>query len=134
MANLSLIGTASADTEYDYRFPAANANDGDTGTRWVSGSSAEHWLEIEWGEAQSICEAAFYCSTAGGESFSEYWIEHWDGDSWEEDIHVTEYGCPGTRTSHVVDISATKARIRMTSDGSYVGIYELEFMECEAPS
>ena len=125
--NLSDEGTPTADSQYGASYSPDKCNDLDMTTRWLSGSGAEHWCQIEWSSSKHITSVSFYCSIAGGESFSEYWIEYWNGSSWQQVIYDGSYSCSGNRTSNEVDFITTKARMRMTSDGIYTGLYELEF-------
>ena len=134
-SNQSLVGTASASSIFDAPWPASRINDGSTAQadRWVSSSAPlPHWAQIEWTSKRHITQVNFWCSTAGGESFSEYWIEYWDGSSWQTADYDGSYSCTGSETSIAVTFTTIKARIRMTPAGTYVGLYELEFIGLEA--
>jgi len=128
--NRSDNGTATADSEYSGSYPATNFNDLDTGTRWISAATLPHWGQVEWETENHITEVGFYAGTVGnGEHFTEYYIEHWDGSNWVEDVHVSSYTDQyPTRTSHVVDFTTKKARLRTTDGHSYSTLYELEFI------
>ncbi|HEX6968093.1 MAG TPA: discoidin domain-containing protein, partial [Micromonosporaceae bacterium] len=53
--NVALGKAASASSVENASFPAANAVDGNTGTRWSSGFSDPQWLEVDLGSSQSVC-------------------------------------------------------------------------------
>jgi hypothetical protein len=53
--NIALNKTATASSLENSTFPASNAVDGNTGTRWSSAFSDPQWLEVDLGSSQSIC-------------------------------------------------------------------------------
>src|SRR6266550_3707172 len=53
--NIALNKTATASSTENAGFPASNAVDGNTGTRWSSAFSDPQWLEVDLGSSQSIC-------------------------------------------------------------------------------
>ncbi|MFH0952954.1 MAG: discoidin domain-containing protein [Verrucomicrobiota bacterium] len=72
--------TASA-TQEDL-FPASNACDGKTDTRWSSPAADPNWLQIDMGRAATVCGLAILWETAFS---SEYSIEtSLDGNEWTE--------------------------------------------------
>ncbi|HEY4701807.1 MAG TPA: discoidin domain-containing protein, partial [Streptosporangiaceae bacterium] len=53
--NLALNKTATASSTESGAYPASDAVDGNTGTRWSSAFSDPQWLEVDLGSSQSIC-------------------------------------------------------------------------------
>ena len=54
--NLALNKTATASSTENAGTPAADAVDGNTGTRWSSAFSDPQWLEVDLGSSQAICQ------------------------------------------------------------------------------
>jgi len=54
--NIALNRPATASSLENSGFPASNAVDGNTGTRWSSAFSDPQWLEVDLGSTQSICQ------------------------------------------------------------------------------
>src|SRR5690242_5526268 len=54
--NLALNRPTTASSLENSSFPAANATDGNLGTRWSSAFADPQWLEVDLGSAQSICQ------------------------------------------------------------------------------
>jgi F5/8 type C domain len=136
MANISALATPTADSSYGVNYGPEKANDENSAlsSRWLSGSGAPHWLELEWGSEYDFESIKFYASTAGyGEHFSEYWLEYWDaglGD-WVELAHVTGYTDQHpTLTEHNgLSFTTSKIRIRTSGGSTYHGIVEFECYE-----
>src|SRR5215472_16120144 len=68
-ANAALNKTATASSLENSGFPASNAVDGNTGTRWSSGFSDPQWLEVDLGSSQSICGVTLVWEAAYGKAF-----------------------------------------------------------------
>jgi len=54
--NIALHQPTTASSLENATFPAANATDGNTGTRWSSTFSDPQWLEVDLGSVQTICQ------------------------------------------------------------------------------
>src|SRR5947209_19212633 len=61
--------TATASSTENASFPASNAVDGNTGTRWSSAFSDPQWIEVDLGASQSICQVTLDWETAYGKAF-----------------------------------------------------------------
>jgi hypothetical protein len=68
-ANLALNKTATASSTENADFPAANAVDGNTGTRWSSAFSDPQWLEVDLGSSQAICQVMLTWEAAYATAF-----------------------------------------------------------------
>ena len=68
-ANLALNKTATASSTENAGTPAADAVDGNTGTRWSSAFSDPQWLEVDLGSAQAICQVTLKWETAYATAF-----------------------------------------------------------------
>src|SRR6201986_1937463 len=55
-ANIAQGKTATASSVENATFPASNAVDGNTGTRWSSAFSDPQWLEVDLGATDSITQ------------------------------------------------------------------------------
>ena len=53
---LSQGKTTTASSTENAGTPAADATDGNTGTRWSSAFSDPQWLEVDLGSSQAICQ------------------------------------------------------------------------------
>lgn len=126
------LGTASADSQWSAAFSAAKATDNDPGTRWLSHFGAPHWWQVEWATEKTIDYIEFTAARwVYNEHFNEYYIEHWDGDDWVEDIHVTGYTEESpTVTHHDLNVSTTIIRIRTIGQYDRHGIYEFRVVGC----
>ncbi|MGD0606073.1 MAG: ricin-type beta-trefoil lectin domain protein, partial [Streptosporangiaceae bacterium] len=67
--NLALNQTATASSVQNASFPAADAVDGNLGTRWSSAFSDPQWLEVDLGSTQSICQVTLNWETAYATAF-----------------------------------------------------------------
>ena len=68
-SNIAQGKTATASSTENGSFPAANAVDGNTGTRWSSAFSDPQWLEVDLGSSQSICQVTLNWEAAYGKAF-----------------------------------------------------------------
>src|SRR5947207_1312967 len=55
---------ATASSLENASFPASNAVDGNTGTRWSSAFSDPQWLQIDLGSTKTICQAVLQWEAA----------------------------------------------------------------------
>lgn len=63
-SNVALKQTATASSTESAGTPAADAVDGNTGTRWSSAFADPQWLEVDLGSSQSICQVGLQWETA----------------------------------------------------------------------
>jgi F5/8 type C domain/Putative Ig domain len=98
--------TTSSSTE-NASFPASDATDGNTGTRWSSAFSDPQWLEVDLGSSQSICQVGLDWETAYATGFQIQVST--DNVNWTT-IYSTTTGTGGTQT---LSVSGTGRYIRM---------------------
>jgi hypothetical protein len=106
--DLALNKTATASSLESAAYPAANAVDGNTGTRWSSGFSDPQWLEVDLGPTQSICQVVLDWETAYATAFQIQTST--DGSTWTT-IYSTTTGTGGDQTLNV------------TGSGRYIRMY-----------
>jgi hypothetical protein len=106
-ANIAQGKTATASSTENAGFPAANAVDGNTGTRWSSAFSDPQWLEVDLGSSQSICQVTLNWETAYGKAFQIQTST--DNSTWTT-IYSTTTGTGGTQT---LPVTGTGRYIRM---------------------
>ena len=108
-AVLSQGKPASASSQEDARFSAANAVDGDTNSRWASQWNDDQWLQVDLQETATISQVQL---TWEGPSFaSEFRIStSADGDTWTP-VYSTTTGAGGTQN---LTVSGTGRYVRMT--------------------
>ena len=78
--NLALNKTATASSTENAGFPASDAVDGNTGTRWSSAFSDPQWLQVDLGSSQSICGVTLHWETAYATAFQIQTSA--DGSTW----------------------------------------------------
>ena len=86
---------------------AANAVDGNTGTRWESAFSDPQWLQVDLGSSQNICQVVLNWETASGKAYQIQTSP--DGTNWTP-IYTTTTGPGGTET---LNATGTGRYIRM---------------------
>lgn len=128
--NLALGRPISADSEYNATLGAANANDGNTTTRWASSRQSapfttQRWLEVDLESARTINQAVLTWETA---TSNDYRIEgSLDGDTWQELARVQK---TSAELKNVVDFADTEVRyVRVI--GLPVTQYGLSLFELE---
>jgi hypothetical protein len=99
--------TTASSTE-SAAYPASNAVDGNTGTRWSSAFSDPQWLQVDLGSSQSICQVTLNWEAAYATAFQIQTSP--DGTNWTT-IYSTTTGTGGTQTLNV------------TGTGRYVRMY-----------
>src|SRR5215472_14682773 len=121
--NVALNKTATASSTENAGFPAANAVDGNAGTRWSSAFSDPQWLEVDLGSSQSICQVVLQWETAYGKAFQIQTST--DNSTWTT-IFSTTTGTGGTQT---LSLTGTGRYIRMygTARGTQWGYSLWEF-------
>src|SRR5882672_6100146 len=103
--NIAQGKTATASSTENASFPASNAVDGNTGTRWSSAFSDPQWLEVDLGSSQSICQVTLNWETAYGKAFQIQTST--DNSTWTT-IYSTTAGTGGIQAP----CSATISRAR----------------------
>ena len=99
---------ATASSVQSASFPASNAVDGNTGTRWSSAFSDPQWLQVDLGASASITQVVLQWEAAYATAF-QIQISN-DGTNWAT-IYSTTTGTGGTQTLNV------------TGTGRYVRMY-----------
>jgi F5/8 type C domain/Putative Ig domain len=99
---------ATASSTENASFPASNAVDGNTGTRWSSAFSDPQWLEVDLGASASITQVVLQWEAAYATAFQIQTSP--DGTNWTT-IYSTTTGTGGTQTLNV------------TGTGRYVRMY-----------
>ncbi|HEV2346708.1 MAG TPA: discoidin domain-containing protein [Actinocrinis sp.] len=89
-------------------FPASNATDGNTGTRWSSAFSDPQWLEVDLGSTASISQVILQWEAAYATAFQIQTSN--DNATWTS-IYSTTTGTGGTQT------------LNITGSGRYVRMY-----------
>ncbi|WP_201777092.1 discoidin domain-containing protein [Streptacidiphilus neutrinimicus] len=77
---------------------AANAVDGDTGTRWESAWSDPQWLQVDLGASSTISQVVLQWETASAKAYQIQVSE--DGSNWTS-VYSTTSGPGGTETLNV---------------------------------
>ena len=106
--NLALNKTATASSLENASFTAADAVDGNLGTRWSSAFSDPQWLEVDLGSTQSICQVTLNWENAYAAAFQIQTSP--DGSTWTT-IYSTTTGTGGTQT------------LNITGSGRYIRMY-----------
>ena len=106
-SNIAQGKTATASSTENGSFPAANAVDGNTGTRWSSAFSDPQWLEVDLGSSQSICQVTLNWEAAYGKAFQ---IQTSANNSTWTTIYSTTTGTGGTQN---LTVTGTGRYIRM---------------------
>jgi hypothetical protein len=105
--NIALNKTATASSTENAGFPAQNAADGNTATRWSSAFADPQWLEVDLGSTQSICGVTLTWEAAYATAFS---IQTSDDNSTWTNIYSTTTGTGGTQN---LTVSGSGRYIRM---------------------
>jgi F5/8 type C domain len=105
--NIAQGKTATSSSTENASFPASNAVDGNTGTRWSSAFSDPQWLEVDLGSSQSICQVTLMWETAYGKAFQIQTSA--DNSTWTT-IYSTTTGTGGTQA---LSVTGTGRYIRM---------------------
>jgi hypothetical protein len=106
-ANIAQGKTATASSLENATFPASNAVDGNTGTRWSSAFADPQWLEVDLGSSQAICQVTLDWEAAYATAFQIQVSA--DGSTWTS-IYSSTAGTGGTQT---LSVSGTGRYIRM---------------------
>jgi F5/8 type C domain-containing protein/glycosyl hydrolase family 64 (putative beta-1,3-glucanase) len=98
---------ATASSMENATFPAADAVDGNTGTRWSSAFSDPQWIEVDLGASAAISQVDLQWETAYATAFQIQTSP--DGTTWTS-IYSTTAGTGGTQT---LNITGTGRYVRM---------------------
>jgi hypothetical protein len=98
---------ATASSLESSAYPASDAFDGNTSTRWSSAWSDPQWLEVDLGTSQTICEVTLDWEAAYATAFQIQTSA--DGTNWTT-IYSTTTGTGGTQT---LSVSGTGRYVRM---------------------
>jgi hypothetical protein len=105
--NAALNHPATASSLENASFPASNAVDGNTGTRWSSAFSDPQWLQVDLGSSQSICQVTLNWEAAYATAFQIQTSP--DAVNWTT-IFSTTTGTGGIQT---LSVSGTGRYVRM---------------------
>jgi hypothetical protein len=105
---VALNKTATASSTENAGTPAADAVDGNTGTRWSSAYADPQWLEVDLGSSQSICGVTLNWETAYATAFQIQVST--DNTNWTS-IYSTTTGTGGTQ--NLTGLTGTGRYIRM---------------------
>jgi hypothetical protein len=97
-ANVALGKTATASSTENAGTPAADAVDGNTGTRWSSAFADPQWLQVDLGSQQTICQVTINWETAYATAFQLQTSN--DGTNWTT-VYNTTSGAGGNQTYNV---------------------------------
>jgi hypothetical protein len=121
--NIAQGKPATASSQENAAFPAPNAVDGNTGTRWSSAFSDPQWLQVDLGSTQSICKVVLQWEAAYGKAYQIQTSP--DAATWTT-IYSTTTAIGGTQT---LNITGSGRYIRMlgTSRATQYGYSLFEF-------
>jgi hypothetical protein len=121
--NVALNQPTTASSLENATFPASNATDGNTATRWSSAFSDPQWLEVDLGSSQSICQVGLNWEAAYASAFQIQTST--DNVNWTT-IFSTTTGTGGIQT---IPVTGTGRYIRMngTTRGTQFGYSLWEF-------
>src|SRR5690242_4351692 len=97
-ANLALNRPATASSTEGAGYLAANAVDGNAGTRWASAWSDPQWIQVDLGAAQSLCQVVLTWEAAAGKAYQVQVSD--DASAWRT-VYSTGAGAGGTETLNV---------------------------------
>jgi exo-beta-1,3-glucanase (GH17 family) len=106
--NAALGGATTASSSEGADTAAANATDGNAGTRWGSTFSDPQWLRVDLGGTQAICQVVLQWESAYGKAYQIQTSP--DGTTWTS-IYSTTTGAGGTET------------LTVSGSGRYVRLY-----------
>jgi hypothetical protein len=123
-ANAALNRPATASSTENATFPASNAVDGNTATRWSSAFSDPQWLQVDLGSSQSICRVGLVWEAAFARAFQLQVSDSATGPF--TTIFSTTTGAGGTQS---LDVTGTGRFVRMngTARATQFGYSVFEF-------
>ena len=122
-SNAALAKPTTASSQESAGTPAADATDGNTGTRWSSGFSDPQWLEVDLGSTQPICQVVINWEAAYGKAFQIQTSA--DNATWTP-IYSTTTATGGIQTLNVSG-SGRYVRLDGTARGTQYGYSIWEF-------
>ncbi len=122
-ALLSQGQPATASSVENGSYPASNAVDGNTSTRWSSAFSDPQWIQVDLGASASITQVVLQWEAAYGQAFQIQTSP--DAVNWTS-IYSTTTGTGGTQT---LNVTGTGRYVRMygTARGTQYGYSLYEF-------
>ncbi|MGH6655473.1 MAG: discoidin domain-containing protein, partial [Actinocrinis sp.] len=96
--NVALNKPATASSQENVGTPAADATDGNAGTRWSSAFTDPQWLQVDLGATTSICQIGLQWETAYATAFQIQTSN--DATNWTS-IYSTTTGTGGNQTLNV---------------------------------
>ncbi|HWG28517.1 glycoside hydrolase family 3 C-terminal domain-containing protein [Actinospica sp.] len=99
--------TTASSSQDATAYPAADATDGNPGTRWSSAATDPQWLEVDLGAQQQICSVGLMWEAAYASAF-QIQVSN-DNANWTT-VYSTTTGAGGSQT---FSITATDRYIRM---------------------
>ncbi|MFG1811995.1 discoidin domain-containing protein [Streptomyces sp. NPDC049040] len=105
--NLSQGKPATASSTENGSFPAANAVDGNTGTRWSSAFSDPQWIQVDLGASHTISQVKLDWEAAYGKAFQIQTSAN--GTNWTT-VYTTTTGTGGNQT---LNVSGTGRYVRV---------------------
>ena len=121
--NAALGRPTTASSTENAGTPAADATDGNTGTRWSSAFADPQWLEVDLGASQSVCQVVLNWEAAYGKAFQ---IQTSDDNATWTPIYTTTTGTGGVQTLNVSG-SGRYIRVYGTARGTGYGYSLWEF-------
>ncbi|WP_051367060.1 discoidin domain-containing protein [Hamadaea tsunoensis] len=121
--NIAQGRPATASSQENAAFPAANAVDGNAGTRWSSAFADPQWLQVDLGSTQSICKVVLQWEAAYGKAYQIQTSP--DGTTWTS-IYSTTTAAGGTQTLNITG-SGRYVRMYGTTRATQYGYSLLEF-------
>jgi len=106
--NAALNRPATASSTENAAFPAANAVDGNSGTRWSSAFSDPQWIQVDLGSTVQICRVVLMWEAAYASAF-QVQASTASGGPWTT-IFSTSSGSGGTQA---LDVSGTGRYVRV---------------------
>ncbi len=107
-SDAALNRPATASSSENASFPASNAVDGNSGTRWSSAFSDPQWLQVDLGTSQDICQVVLNWEAAYGKAFQ---IQTSNNASNWTTIYSTTNATGGNQT------------LNITGNGRYIRMY-----------
>jgi F5/8 type C domain len=121
--NAAVNKPATASSTENATFPASNAFDGNTSTRWSSAFTDPQWVQVDLGTTQTICQVTLTWEAAFAKSFQIQTSN--DGSTWTN-IFTTTTGAGGVQTL-TVNGSGRFVRMNGTVRGTAFGYSLFEF-------
>ena len=110
--NLAMCATASASSVWSAGYEAAQATDGNGGTRWNSanGETAGAWLALDFGALATFDTIVLKEAST---RITGYRLQYWDGSTWRDILSGNSIGA--TKTHTFAALTAQRVRLYVTS-------------------